>query len=165
MNADHNLAVENVTITGTAAEELKLRDNGENMSPQYAMDRYFTALCDARLKLVRKFSLNEIHLILDRFNGSIFNSPSTIEAIAFEVHEAIRLDGLDKKWKVNGKRLIRKLESLDYISRVALVDAVERWWMPLREGKVQDKNIWDLFIAPTPFSVIAKPHQINIEKP
>lgn len=45
---------------------------------------------------------------------------------------------LDKKWKIKGPALVKKIKALDYISCCALIDACERFWAGVTAGKESD---------------------------
>ena len=64
--------------------------------------------------------------IMDWFGSSFGSSGRTLAAI--QVEDAIRLNGLDRKWDVDGTALVTKLRSLTYGQALALSDFVERWW-------------------------------------
>jgi hypothetical protein len=51
-----------------------------------------------------------------------------------EVKDGIQLDGLDKKWNINGAALVEKIKSLPYPEKCALIDASERWWNFVASG-------------------------------
>jgi hypothetical protein len=49
--------------------------------------------------------------------------------VAMEVPDAIRLNGDDEKWGVDGPRLVDRLRAATYAELLALVDLAERFWM------------------------------------
>lgn len=67
-------------------------------------------------------------LILDALNGTGFFDSFGIYMVAAEIADAISMDRLDVKWKVDGKELVAKLESLNNGQMHALVDSVQTWW-------------------------------------
>lgn len=72
----------------------------------------------------------EWHLIFDAMNGTWTQDSAQLlsGAVLANVADAIHLDGLDKKWLVDGPALVAKLTWMDYPAQVALVDACERFW-------------------------------------
>lgn len=72
----------------------------------------------------------EWHLIFDAMNGTItWDSAQMLSgSVLANVQDGIALDGLDKKWLVDGTALVAKLGRLEYPAQVALVDACERFW-------------------------------------
>lgn len=94
------------------------------------LGRYYALL--AREMATLQFGEGEAYLICDALNGTILDETS-IRLIWAEVEDAIRLDGLDHKWNVDGGALVEKLKSLCPGQAVALVDAVERAWMAPNE--------------------------------
>lgn len=74
-----------------------------------------------------ELTVDEACLIVDSLNGTIHDVWSAAR-FWIGVQDSIELDGLDEKWKVDGKALIAKLSELDETSCMAIVDAVERFW-------------------------------------
>lgn len=72
-------------------------------------------------------SLNEACLIADALNGTIMDA-ATAPMLWGSIEDAIKLDGLAKKWDVDGPALVEKLRSLSAFHCMALVDAAERCW-------------------------------------
>lgn len=91
-----------------------------------SLDRYFYALAAARRGLRSRFSKNELGLITDVANGTLFASPCAIGFLEHEVAAALA-DGGAEKWHVDGPALHKKLAALTYCEKLALVDSVERW--------------------------------------
>jgi len=91
-----------------------------------SLDRYFYAIAAARRGLRERFSKNELGLITDVANGTLFASPIAIGFVEHEVAAGIG-DGLAEKWHVDGPALHKKLAALTYCEKLALVDSVERW--------------------------------------
>src|ERR671922_2751059 len=93
-----------------------------------SLERYEEILKQARVKLLEIFTEKEMALIIDVLNGTLFSEPISIHMVYGEVGDGINMDALDQKWEVDGKALVEKVRNLDYAEKVALVDAVERWW-------------------------------------
>jgi len=102
------------------------------------LNRYYTALTYSRAKLRDLLSESELSLILDVTNRTWFSEPFTIQALWAEVSDGISLEGMDKKWKVDGKSLVEKVKNLDFITLLALADACERWWNRVSRGEQPD---------------------------
>jgi hypothetical protein len=45
-----------------------------------------------------------------------------------EIEDALALDGLAAKWDVDGPRLVATILGWSLVQRLAVVDAVERFW-------------------------------------
>jgi len=80
-------------------------------------------------RALRRVSLtvDEACLIVDALNGSLYDA-RTAGLLPAGVRDAIRLDGLDQKWSVDGESLVQKLSELDELSCMAIIDAAERAW-------------------------------------
>ncbi len=99
------------------------------------LDRYYESLRRARISLRDIFSEAELSAILDNLNGVWHAEPFSISLIYANVADGIELEGLDKKWKVDGKALIEKLRDLSFTESCALADAAERWWNRVAAGE------------------------------
>lgn len=98
-----------------------------------ALERYFYMLARASAGLRGILSREEVSLVADACNGTLWQSWS-VPHLAAEIQDAVRLDALDEKWGVDGPSLIAKLQALDIASIYALVDAVERYWSRVEQG-------------------------------
>ncbi len=92
-----------------------------------ALERYFYLLSKKRQELRDRFSENELGLMCDASNGTLW-SVDTIAYLPHGIEDAISLDGLDAKWDVDGEALLAKLNELDLLSLCALVDGIELVW-------------------------------------
>lgn len=100
-----------------------------------ALERYIAIMEDERRRL--DLSEAEWHLIADATNGTIWE-PYSIPLLWAEIDDAIKLDGLDKKWAVDGPALVAKLRGLDLAGKVAIIDAVERFWRAAPNARIAD---------------------------
>lgn len=91
------------------------------------------AVADRYLQVVRRslpaLTSNEWMLVFDALNGLItWDSADRLAAIYANISDVIRVDGLDRKWSVDGPALVQKLRALSYGETIALVDVAERFW-------------------------------------
>ena len=77
-----------------------------------------------------KLTLGEWCLIFDSLNGYMSSQSSSIaiQGIEWNIRDSIAMEKLDKKWKVNGDELMKKIVNFDAAKRVAIIDAAEKWW-------------------------------------
>lgn len=131
-----------VSLPSELLDEIGLRDDGEGRSGTIAncLSRYFAALQMARRGLSKLLSDDEVSLILDVLNGVAFHDQYGYQMIFAEVADGIELNKLDKKWKVNGKSLVAKVQGLNFCESVALADASERWWKRVGDGENPETN-------------------------
>ena len=59
----------------------------------------------------------------------IEDDPDRARTIWKQVHTAVVRDKLDRKWNVNRETFRSKIQDLHHLQAVALVDAVERYWV------------------------------------
>jgi len=93
------------------------------------------------------FSRGELCALLDVFNGVWLTAEIGGQHLLLEIHDAIQLNGLDAKWKIDGPDFLERLKELPFAAKVALelwatgfwksgawedqANGVENWSMPL----------------------------------
>jgi len=112
---------------GTLAEPLAARAGDAmkvNEVAQRDLDRYYTLLAAA----LRDVDLKEGEalLICDALNGTHID-PTLARLLHAEIEDALE-DGLAEKWMVDGETLVMLLRNMTLLQRMAICDAVERWW-------------------------------------
>ncbi len=107
-----------------------LLKRGENTSTVGLRDlrRYYALLNHHLLEL--SLTVGEASLICETLKDYRFEDDSEqTRTIWKRVNDAIQRDRLEKKWSVNSEAFIHKLHGLTNLQAVALVDAVERYWI------------------------------------
>src|SRR5690606_30197063 len=89
------------------------------------LDRLYTLYRRALRRA--NLSLDEACLITDALNGSSVTT-DTAYMLWAAIENSIKYEGLQEKWKVDGKALVEKLLSLNEIQSLAVIDAAERFW-------------------------------------
>lgn len=69
----------------------------------------------------------EAALICDACNGLAYQAATT-HLLWAQVADAIRDEGLDRKWRVDGVALVEKLRGLTWMQAFAVDYAVRCWW-------------------------------------
>ena len=121
--------------------EIEARGDNRNHIIHRDLERLYTLY---RLSLREvKLTLPECWFLVDMLNGSLVDaySAGTLWASA---EDACALDGLDKKWQVDGKALVTKPKALSPVQALALVDAAERFWQA-NTGSMDDEDIRRFF--------------------
>lgn len=90
-------------------------------------DRYGAIIKRCSADNVGIFSGPEIEAMRDCCNGTWFE-PVFNGVILANVSDSIALDGLDKKWEIDWKALIKKLKALDLAHEMALIEGIEQFW-------------------------------------
>ncbi len=121
--------------------ELEARGSNRNHIIHRDLERLYT-LYRLALREV-KLTLPEAWFIVDMLNGSMMDA-NTAGLLWAEAEDAIALDGLDKKWKIDGKAFVEKLKKLSDAQALALVDAAERFWQA-NTGTADDEDIKKFF--------------------
>lgn len=113
----------------------EIRSRGTNRSGIISRDleRLYT-LYKRALREV-PLSLGETCLIVDALNGALIDA-DTARLLWAHVEDGIRIDGLDRKWNVDGAALVEKLRGLNDLQAMAIVDAAERFWEMSQSGEV-----------------------------
>lgn len=126
---------------GDLASALDARtDAGLNRNEVARRDlaRYYAALAFELRGIV--LSEAEAALVCDACNG-VLHDEQTAGWIAEGVADAIVLDGLADKWGIDGDDLIARLRSLRHTQRLAIVDAVERYWVLTERGETMADDL------------------------
>ena len=131
----------NVRLPELAGERLQARAKG-NISRQVYKDlTWFWSILDIGLRTAATvITRNEARLILDVMNGVFVESfePWINGGFYQEVHDAITLDSLDKKWKINKNLLFKKIKGLDRLEIIAIIDWCFFWWLSEVESQVRE---------------------------
>src|SRR3990167_6873607 len=104
-----------ISVSSAEALEVEARD----------LDRY-RALLDGRLREL-ELTQGEASLICDALNGTWLLDDSWRHCV-MEFEDAIRLNGLDKKWGVDAPAFLSAAREWDDADKLAICDAVERFW-------------------------------------
>ena len=91
------------------------------------LERYYR-LVDRTLQSVI-FSNAEASAIVDACNGTIWDTFSLFDGLALSIEDAISLEQIDVKWGIDGERLLAKVRALEPVQHLAIVDAIERFWI------------------------------------
>ena len=137
-----------INITDETTAEIDSRADAANRgiarsaSVQESLDRYFYLLKEAKKMLKGKLTGNELALIADVCNGTMFQAWS-IPHLYSNIEESIE-DGLDKKWDVDGSALVATLEALSNEETFALVDAIELFWRSVSSSSAEHVEPCDM---------------------
>jgi len=103
-------------------------EQGVNRVPPWLLDwlRY-RLVCREELRAL-ELSFSEACLICDALNGYWDHDPSSGAWMWATIHDGVELNDLAAKWAVNGDRLVTRVRALSPGGRMALKDAVERFW-------------------------------------
>lgn len=90
------------------------------------LHRYYEALALALSSV--SLTSDEAMLLIDATNGSMFE-PMIVAAQTFhyDIQDALG-EGLGAKWGVDGVALVNKIVGWSLIQRIAVMDAIERYW-------------------------------------
>ena len=103
---------------GEDSRAVELRDLG----------RYY-ALLNYHL-LETTWTESEAHLICEALKDYQFEDDlERARTVWKQIHNAVHRDHLDQKWSINRERFHRKVQDLNELEAIALVDAVERYWV------------------------------------
>jgi len=74
------------------------------------------------------FSKEELSLLIDIHNGHMLTPGHAGQGVTFGVSDSIRYDGTDKKWSVDGKSLIEKLNAMSLPEKMFLEIWAKGYW-------------------------------------
>jgi len=121
--------------------EIEARGDNRNHIIHRDLERLYT-LYRLALREV-KLTLPECWFLVDMLNGSLMDA-NTAGLLWASAEDACALDGLDKKWQVDGKAFVEKLKALSPVQALALADAAERFWQA-NTGSMDDEDIRRFF--------------------
>ena len=112
---------------GPLAPALAARLAGDSPAAVVRRDlgRYYDALALGLASVA--LSPGEAGLIVDALNGTRIELV-TAQMLGEEIEDALNLDGLAAKWDVDGPKLVATILGWSLVQRLAVVDAVERFW-------------------------------------
>jgi hypothetical protein len=121
--------------------EAALLERGEDAIAIALRDlkRYHVLLNYHLLELT--LSPNEVHLVCEALKDyRVEDDSEQARVIWKQVAAAMQRDQLDQKWKIDGNAFIRKLQALNHLQFIALVDAVERFWIREKSNLHESKE-------------------------
>jgi hypothetical protein len=122
-------------------KEIEERGDNRTLVIHRDLERLYT-LYRLALREV-KLTLPECWFLVDMLNGSMMDA-YTAGTLWASAEDACSMDGLDKKWEIDGKAFVEKLKALSYVQALALVDAAERFWQA-NTGSMEDEDIKRFF--------------------
>lgn len=114
-----------VSLPGVLVDQIAERGQSRSTIIARDLERLYT-LYRRALRQV-DLTVDEACLIVDALNGSLTTADDA-GLLWAKIEDAIHYDRLDEKWNVDGKSLVEKLQRLNEIQVLAIVDAAERFW-------------------------------------
>lgn len=99
-----------------------------NAGTEYALDAFPPLYKRTMVHLEKHFNAGELMLIIDTFNATALTPALAGQHIEASVADAIELDGLDKKWDVDGRRLITKIADLTVFEAACIEIWANGYW-------------------------------------
>jgi hypothetical protein len=128
----------NPLISYQSSEFFSNHFRSRNAGCEYALNSW-PMLFKRTLKQTKKrFSPSELKLIIDTFNGTILPPGLAGQHLEVQVVDSIELDGNDKKWKINGKDLIGKINKLSLFESACLEVWAKGFWYAERSNNLPD---------------------------
>jgi hypothetical protein len=124
-----------ISLDAALLPDLDARGKDRSAILSRDLTRYYRLLAAARAQVREILTPGELSAIMDVQNGHWYR-PGLLRAdeIWANVEDGCRLDGLDKKWSVDGPALVEKLKTLSLIEVHALADATDRFWHAVGPG-------------------------------
>ena len=107
---------------------------GETKNQRFQADlAVFWSMLDISLAYAKRdLTQSEAKAILDVLNGTYWDATNvgmmTGGGLTLEFRDAITLNGLDKKWDFDAPTFLAKLEKMDRMSTLALMDWARMFW-------------------------------------
>ena len=103
--------------------------NNFSYNLKFIVETWFTLIRYSKANLNGYFTSKEAYLIVDALNGQLLTTGlSFVKTLYFSVEDAIKLEQLDKKWKVDREELLKKLEELSESEALAVYLMVFDFW-------------------------------------
>jgi hypothetical protein len=102
----------NPNISDLSAEFYDNNFRSRNAGCEYALNAFPALYKHTMRRLKGYFEQSELKLIIDIFNATMLSPGLAGQHIGASVVDSIELDGTDKKWDINGKKLIKKINDL-----------------------------------------------------
>jgi hypothetical protein len=118
----------NPRLSDHAAEYYSGHFRSRNQGIEYALEAWPVLCKRALVELQGKFSVDELRLLIDVFNGTALTPSMAGQHIATQVADAIALDGLDQKWGIDGPRMMSRLKRLAPIMLASLEIWANGYW-------------------------------------
>ena len=103
----------------------------DNLVVRRDIERYYAVLADELRRM--EWGEPEASLIVDALNGVLADAHS-YGLLWAGISDAIELEGLDRKWGVDGAALVARLRALTPGQAIAVTDAAERFWSMVGGG-------------------------------
>lgn len=119
-----------VLISQDSELKSKLLQRGDNASAVGLRDlkRYYALLNYHLLEI--SLTAGEANLICEALKIYRFeDDPEQARTVWQQVDAAIQQNSLSQKWSVNLETFMHKLQGLNHLQVIALIDAVERYWV------------------------------------
>lgn len=111
------------------------------------LESYWSVLDHGLARARQILTRSEAQMILDIQNGTWIGFGGEVvmwmrSGLIHNVTDGIDLEGYDTKWNVDGPTVLRKLDELGDIPRLALTDWCRRMW-----SRYQDAELWKSELA------------------
>lgn len=123
------------SLDPSVVERLEARvgaDGNRSVRLTQDLDSYYSLLALGLARAKRRLNQAEAKLCLDVQNGTLVDGSQLSlwlsGGLAHQVGDGIALDGLDKKWGVDGPSLIEKIIAMPDIEVIGLLDWAARFW-------------------------------------
>lgn len=115
-----------IRLDDSLTAELDARPRGRAEAARTMLQRYLGLLAVGRQQL-DGLTEAEWNLCRDALNGTWLLDGHAAFCVA-AIRDACQLSAAHKKWGVDSDHMLGVLDRLDEVGKIALADAVERWW-------------------------------------
>lgn len=125
-------------ILDKSTDFYKLTFETLNAGLEFILDSFPRLYRQTIFDLRGKFTRGELMLLIDVNNGTML-SPDTIGwSAAANAVDGIKLDRLDKKWNINGKAFVAKLQTLTIFELACLELWVQTFWNQDKHNNIEE---------------------------
>jgi len=116
-----------------------------NAGAEYAVEMFRALYRKTLTDLKGYFTTDELNLIIEVHNSVLLLPAMSGQHLPADVADGIALDGLDEKWKIDGKELNDKISKLHIFQIACLEIWANGFWYASTDGKLDiEKHVQQL---------------------
>jgi hypothetical protein len=118
----------NPSISDMSADFYEEKFRSRNAGCEYFLDAIPSLYKHTMWSLKGRFDGDELKLIVDLFNSTQLSPSFAGQQMNGKINDGVKLDGMDKKYDVNGVRLMEKIDNLTLFERACLELWANGYW-------------------------------------
>lgn len=133
-----NTAVNIILDEGQHVRFLDERWSKRSTGIREIIDRYMSLIALERRSL--DLTVNEALFLVDSLNGTILDYVA-VHGLPASVEDSCRMDHLHKKYDLDEKEFIEKINNMTTMQKLAIIDSVELFWNNPKEYSPDEESM------------------------